>query len=292
MAFFLSKGRGGNSSNGLFYFQREEEKVMIGKRIRLERIMNRETGKTVIVPMDHGVSIGPVTGLINLPETVNAVANGGANAFVVHKGVAEAGHRRRGKDVGLIIHLSASTQMAPDPNSKTLVCTVEEAIKLGADGVSIHVNLGAEDERSMLNDLGNVGRIAMEWGMPLLAMMYTRGSKVKNEFDVKLVKHAARVGAELGADIVKVVYTGSVESFREVVEGCFVPVVIAGGEKMGNEEDIIEMIKGAMAAGAAGVSIGRNVFQHKDPEKIVQTISQIVHGSSVNEKVAKLEVRR
>ena len=265
---------------------------MTGKRIRLERIMNRETGKTVIVPMDHGVSIGPVIGLINLPETVNAVANGGANAFVVHKGVAEAGHRRGGKDVGLIIHLSASTQLAPDPNSKTMVCTVEEAIKLGADGVSIHVNLGAENERSMLNDLGYVGRVAMEWGMPLLAMIYTRGPKVKNEYDVKMVKHAARVGAELGADIVKVVYTGSVESFREVGEGCFVPVVIAGGEKMGNDEDIIEMIKGAMAAGAAGVSIGRNVFQHKDPEKIVQTISQIVHGSAVDEKVAKLGVRR
>jgi class I fructose-bisphosphate aldolase len=266
---------------------------MIGKRIRLERIMNRETGKTVIVPMDHGVSIGPVTGLINLPETVNAVANGGANAFIVHKGVAEAGHRRRGKDVGLIIHLSASTQMAPDPNSKTMVCTVEEAIKLGADGVSIHVNLGSEDERSMLNDLGYVGRVAMEWGMPLLAMMYTRGPKVKNEYEVRLVKHAARVGAELGADIVKVVYTGSVESFREVVEGCFVPVVIAGGEKMGNDEDIIEMIRGAMAAGAAGVSIGRNVFQHKDPGKIVQAISQIVHGSTpVKEKVKNLGVRR
>jgi predicted phospho-2-dehydro-3-deoxyheptonate aldolase len=290
--FFLSKGRGGNSSNGLFYLLGKEGKVMTGKRIRLERIMNRETGKTVIVPMDHGVTIGPVPGLINLPETVNAVANGGANAFVVHKGVAEAGHRRRGKDVGLIIHLSASTQLAPDPNSKTMVCTVEEAIKLGADGVSIHVNLGAENERSMLNDLGYVGRVAMEWGMPLLVMIYTRGPKVKNEYDVKLVKHAARVGAELGADIVKVVYTGSVESFREVVEGCFVPVVIAGGEKMGNDEDIIEMIKGAMAAGAAGVSIGRNVFQHKDPEKIVQTISQIVHGSAVDEKVAKLGVRR
>lgn len=265
---------------------------MIGKRIRLERIMNRETGKTVIVPMDHGVTIGPITGLINLPETVNAIANGGANAFVVHKGVAEAGHRRKGKDVGLIIHLSASTQLAPDPNSKTMICTVEEAIKLGADGVSIHINLGAEDERSMLNDLGNVGRIAMEWGMPLLAMMYTRGPKVKNEYDVKLVKHAARVGAELGADIVKVVYTGSPESFREVVEGCFVPVVIAGGEKMGNDEDIIEMVRGAMAAGAAGVSIGRNVFQHKDPEKIVQRISQIVHGTVGEEKVATIGAKR
>jgi len=266
---------------------------MIGKRIRMERIMNRDSGKTVIVPMDHGVTIGPIVGLINMQETINAVAIGGANAIVIHKGLVEAGHRRSGKDIGLIIHLSASTRMAPDPNSKTMVCMVEEAIKLGADGVSIHVNLGAEDERSMLNDLGQVGRVAMEWGMPLLAMMYTRGPKMKNEYDVKLVKHAARVGAELGADIVKVVYTGAVESFREVIEGCFVPVVIAGGEKMGNDEDIIEMVKGAMAAGAAGVSIGRNVFQHKDPEKIVQTISQIVHnGSVVEEKVKKLEVRR
>ena len=266
---------------------------MIGKKIRMERIVNRETGKTVIVPMDHGVTIGPVPGLINLPDTVDAVANGGANAFVVHKGVAEAGHRRRGKDVGLILHLSASTRMAPDPNSKTMVCTVEEAIKLGADGVSIHVNLGAEDERSMLNDLGYVGRVAMEWGMPLLAMIYTRGSKVTNEYDVNWVKHAARVGAELGADIVKVVYTGSTESFREVVEGCFVPVVIAGGEKMDNDEDIVEMVKGAMAAGAVGVSIGRNVFQHKAPEKIIQTISQIVHSSTATgEKVRKLGVIR
>ncbi len=263
---------------------------MIGKRIRMERIMNRETGKTVIVPMDHGVTIGPVPGLIDLPKTVNAVTNGGANAFIVHKGVAEAGHRRKGKDVGLIIHLSASTQMAPDPNSKTMVCTVEEAIKLGADAVSIHVNLGAEDERSMLEDLGMVAKVTFEWGMPLLAMMYTRGSKVENEYDVKMVKHAARVGAELGADIVKVVYTGSVESFREVVEGCFVPVVIAGGEKMGNDQDILKMVKGSMEAGGAGVSIGRNVFQHKDPTKIVQAISKIVHnGSTVEEGLMKLE---
>ena len=103
---------------------------------------------------------------------------------------------------------------------------------------------------------------------------------MEKEYDVKWVKHAARVGAELGADIVKVVYTGSPETFREVVEGCFVPVVIAGGEKMGNDHEILEMIRGALAAGGAGVSIGRNVFQHKDPVRIVQTISQIVHNGS------------
>ena len=81
--------------------------------------------------------------------------------------------------------------------------------------------------------------------MPLLAMMYMRGPKVKNGYDVSVVKHAARVGAELGADIVKVPYTGSPESFREVVEGCFVPVVIAGGEKMETDRDILEMVKGS-----------------------------------------------
>ncbi len=184
------------------------------------------------------------------------------------------------KDLGLIVHLSASTRMMSDSNCKIMVCTVEEAIKLGADAVSVHVNLGAEDERSMLRDLGAIAKEAMEWGMPLLAMMYTRGPKVDHEYDVRWVKHAARVGAELGADIVKVVYTGSPETFREVVEGCFVPVVIAGGEKMGNDQDILDMVQGSVAAGGAGVSIGRNVFQHKDPAKIVQAICRIVHNGS------------
>jgi predicted phospho-2-dehydro-3-deoxyheptonate aldolase len=251
---------------------------MIGKRIRLERIMDRSSGRTVIVPMDHGVTMGPLAGLIDMRQTINAVAAGGANAIVIHKGLVEAGHRKSGKDVGLIIHMSASTCMAPDPNSKVLVCGVEEAIRLGADAVSIHVNIGAGDEKEMLKDFGRVAREAIYWGMPLLAMMYMRGPKVKNAYDVNVVKHAARVGAELGADIVKVPYTGSVETFREVVEGCFVPVVIAGGEKMETDRDVLEMVKGSVSAGGAGVSIGRNAFQHRDPEKIIRVIYKLVHN--------------
>ena len=263
---------------------------MIGKKIRMDRIINRQSGKTVIIPMDHGITVGPMAGLIKMEETIHAVAVGGANAIVIHKGLIGAGQRAKGKDLGLIIHLSASTRMMPDPNCKIMVCTVEEAIKLGADAISVHVNIGAEDEKSMLKDLGTVAKEAMEWGMPLLAMMYTRGPKVKNEYDAKWVKHAARVGAELGADIIKVPYTGSPESFREVVEGCFAPVVIAGGEKMGNDQDILAMVKGAMVAGGAGISIGRNVFQHKNPARIVQSISRIVHnGSTVKEGLMGLE---
>jgi predicted phospho-2-dehydro-3-deoxyheptonate aldolase len=250
---------------------------MIGKKIRLERIINRNSGRTVIVPMDHGVTVGPIPGLEDMRETVSKVVAGGANAILMHKGIVSAGHRGRGRDVGLIIHLSGGTSLSPDPNAKELVCTVEEAVKLGADAVSIHINLGAETDKEMLRQLGYVSERCMEWQMPLIAMMYTRGPKIKDEYDIANTKHAARVGAELGADIVKCVYTGSVESFREVVQGCPVPVVIAGGEKMDSDEEIFRMAQGALEAGAAGLSIGRNAFQHKKVDKIIGTLSKMVH---------------
>ncbi|MBA7600062.1 2-amino-4,5-dihydroxy-6-oxo-7-(phosphonooxy)heptanoate synthase [subsurface metagenome] len=263
---------------------------MIGKEIRLERIIDRNSRKTVIIPMDHGVTVGPIEGLADMRTAVSKVVAGGANAILIHKGIVRAGHRGTGKDVGLIIHLSAGTSISPDPNAKELVCSVAEAIKLGADAVSVHINLGAETDKEMLAQLGQVSERCLEWQMPLVAMMYTRGPKIKNEFDVNNVKHAARVGAELGADIVKVPYTGSVDSFTEVVQGCTVPVVIAGGEKMDSDEDIFKMVEDALKAGAAGVSIGRNAFQHKKPDKMVAALSKMVHeGATVQEAIETLK---
>jgi len=250
---------------------------MLGKQIRMERIMDRNSGRTVIVPMDHGVTAGPMAGLTDMRSTVGEVAAGGANAVLMHKGMVRHAHRGGGSDVGLIVHLSAGTILSPDPNVKELVCTVEEALKLGADAVSVHVNLGARTDNMMLRQLGMVGEKCMEWQMPLLAMMYACGPKIKDEFDVGPVGHAARVGAELGADIVKVVYTGSSKSFAEVVEGCPVPVVIAGGPKCHNDVEMLRAVAEALEAGAAGISIGRNIFQHANPRSIVRALSAMVH---------------
>jgi len=237
--------------------------------------------------MDHGVTVGPIPGVNDMNKAVDNVGKGGANAIIVHKGIVRAGHRESGKDIGLIIHMSASTVMSPDPTGKVPVCTVEEAIKLGADGVSIHINLGAPSDDVMLANFGEVSRTCMEWGMPLIAMLYPRGDKIASEFDVKFVKHAARVGAEIGADIVKVNYTGSPQTFEQVTSGCPVPVVIAGGEKLESDKDLLDMVECAIKAGAAGVSIGRNAFQHTNPTRMVAAISRIVHeGASANE-VAK-----
>jgi fructose-bisphosphate aldolase/2-amino-3,7-dideoxy-D-threo-hept-6-ulosonate synthase len=262
---------------------------MRGKDIRLERIMNRNTRKTIIVPMDHGVSNGPIAGLIDMAQAVNLVAEGGANAVVGHVGLALHGHRQGGRDVGLILHLSASTSIGPDPNEKVLVNSVTNALKMGADAVSMHVNIGADSEARMLQDLGNVAVECMEWGMPLLAMMYPRGKNITRENDVEQVKLAARVAAELGADIVKTVYTGDPESFREVTRGCPVPVVVAGGSKT-DDRTTLELIEGAMAGGAAGISIGRNAFQHRTPARFVRAAACIVHANkSVEEALAILE---
>ncbi|TAJ45353.1 2-amino-3,7-dideoxy-D-threo-hept-6-ulosonate synthase [Methanofollis fontis] len=260
---------------------------MRGKQIRMERIMDRNTGKTIIVPMDHGVTAGPMPGLIDMGRTVDAVADGGANAVLGHLGLALYGHRQSGRDIGLILHLSASTTLGPDPNEKVIVNTVTNALKMGADAVSVHINIGAGSEARMLEDLGQVAVECMDWGMPLLAMMYPRGAKIPDEKDVEAVCLAARAGAELGADIIKTVYTGDPDSFREVTRGCPVPVVVAGGSKT---EDLstLQLIEGAMEGGAAGLSIGRNAFQHRHPDRFLRAAAAIVHGGRTAEEALEM----
>ena len=225
----------------------------LGKQVRLQRIFNRETGRAIIVPMDHGVSVGPIEGIENIHKTVSDMADGGADAVLMHKGLCRCCFRAsgEGKDVGLIIHLSASTSLSSYSNKKRLV--------------------------------GEVARVAEEWSMPLLAMLYARGPRITNEFDPAVVAHCARVGVELGADIVKVPYTGDIDSFAEVIAGCCVPVVIAGGPRTETTREFLEMVDNSLKAGGSGLSVGRNVFQH--PKRV-----QLVHqGLSLDEALAVVE---
>lgn len=253
-----------------------------GKKRRLKRVF-RDDERTVIVPMDHGVAVGPVTGLVNMQEVINKLLRGGVDAVVLHRGVAK--HVDTGK-AGLIVHLSGITKLGPDPNNKVQVCSVEEAVRIGADAVSVHVNVGAEQEDKMLVKLGRVADDCDRCGVPLLAMMYPRGPKIKNQHAVDVVAHAARLGAELGADVIKTNYTGDVETFKEVVRGCYVPVIMAGGPKVETVREVLQMVHDSIKAGGAGISIGRNVFQHENPTRMIEALSAIVHnGASVNESL-------
>lgn len=251
-----------------------------GKKRRLKRIF-RDDNRTVIVPMDHCVAMGPVTGLVNMQEIINKLLQGGVDAVVIHRGVAK--HVDAG-NAGLIIHLSGITKLGPDPNNMVQVCSVEEAIRIGADAVSVHVNVGAEQEDKMLAKLGRVADDCDRYGVPLLAMVYPRGPNIQNQYAVDVVAHAARLGAELGADIIKTNYTGDAETFKEVVRSCYVPVIVAGGPKVETVREVLQMVYDSIKAGGAGLSIGRNVFQHENPTLMVKALSAIVHrGASVDE---------
>jgi predicted phospho-2-dehydro-3-deoxyheptonate aldolase len=245
-----------------------------GKARRLGRIF-RGDGKTVIVPMDHGVSVGPIEGLGDVRKTVNHVAKGGADAVLVHAGLAKIVDT---PGLGLILHLSGATRLTNDPNWKTQVCTVKEAVRLGADAVSVHVNMGSEHEQNMLDNFSRILDECDDYSMPLLAMMYPRGPKIRNEHSAEVVSHAARLGYELGADVVQTNYTGDVESFRNVVNSVRVPVVVAGGPKVDNVSECLRTVYESIKAGAAGVSIGRNVFQHQDPRIMTRALTEIVHN--------------
>ena len=246
---------------------------MNGKDIRLNRIMSH--GKAVIIPMDHGTTVGPIPGLIDMNHTVSEVDRGGATAVVLHKGIMR--HLSAPTSCGIIMHLSASTMVAQDPDRKVLVGTVQEAVRRGADAVSVHVNIGGTPgEPSMLEAIGTVADQCDEHQMPLLAMMYPRGPNIPEALHAESVALAARVGAELGADIVKTVYTGDIDTFRAVVRSCPVPIVIAGGPKCSTDLELLRRVEDAMTAGAAGVSLGRNAFQHENPRELVHALRNII----------------
>jgi class I fructose-bisphosphate aldolase len=210
-------------------------------------------------------------------EAVGKIVEGGANAVIEHKGLVRCGHRTKGRDIGLIVHLSASTSLSPFPNAKSLVASVEDAVRLGADAVSIHCNLGDATEAAMLADFGKVASDANNWGMPLLAMVYARGPKIKDEYAPEIVAHCARVGTELGADVVKVSYTGDIKSFSKVCDSCCVPIVIAGGPKLDSSESFLQMVHDSIQAGGSGLSVGRNVFQHENPTRLIEALNMVVH---------------
>lgn len=246
--------------------------MVLGKDIRLNRIL--KNGKMLCVPMDHGISSGPLEGIKDINKFIYDTENSGLTCILVNKGIIKI--LSRPINIGLIAHMSGSTSLGPDPNKKVLLGSVKEAIRLGADAVSLHINIGSKEEPMMLYSLGLIADECNEWSVPLIAMMYPRGENIKNPNDPTIISHAARIGAEAGADIVKTIYTGNIDTFREVIKSCPVPIVIAGGPASKTSNDTLEMCYGAIQAGAKGVTFGRNIFEYPNPNKIINALYEII----------------
>ena len=243
---------------------------MSGKTIRMKRLMRN--GKMLCVPLDHGITNSYVSHLSNFKTTVNAIVSGGASSIIVHKGLVR--FIPNNNQAGIIVHLSASTENIK-PVYKTIVCEVEEAIRLGADAVSVHINLNNDYEKLMLQDFARISKDCEKFGIPLLAMMYIRDNDNNDIATPALVKHSIRIAAELGADIVKIGANWEQEELKSIIKDALIPVVIAGGDLL-TAEQLYEVTKKAMDTGIIGVSFGRNVFFFFFPEETIRLLSQII----------------
>ncbi|MEV5968488.1 2-amino-3,7-dideoxy-D-threo-hept-6-ulosonate synthase [Streptomyces sp. NPDC051921] len=254
------------------------EQLSFARRLRLRRLYRHAPDRLLVVPLDHSVTDGPVTGGSRVGALVGDLARHHVDAVVLHKGALRRIDPEWFAHTSLIVHLSASTVHAPDPNAKYLVAGVEEALRLGADAVSVHVNLGADEERRQVADLAAVGDACDRWNVPLLAMMYPRGPKIADPRDPALVAHAIQLAADLGADIVKSPYVGSVGAMRDVTATAAVPVIVTGGPRNDDEAATLAYVEEALSGGAAGIAMGRNVFQAPNPGALTDKLSDLVHG--------------
>ena len=248
------------------------------RAMRLHRLFRM--GTLMVVPLDHPISDGPIAGGVNCLDTLVArLAGNGVDAVVLHKGAVRQIKPQRFRDLSLIVHLSASTAHAPDPNAKYLVTDVPEALRYGADAVSVHVNLGSPQERQQLADLGAVAADCDRWNLPLMAMMYLRGPAIPDPHRPDLVAHAATIAAELGADIVKTAYVGDVEAMRAVTASCPIPLIAAGGPRLSGDENVRQLVRDVIHSGADGIAMGRNIFQAPDPGALAAMVAAMVHGA-------------
>ena len=255
---------------------------------RLERIL--PGGKGVWVPLDHGISNYPEDGLERTNSIIRELIQAKVDAIVVHKGILSHQMKLRNWD-GFVCHVSASTIHGGNrSHEKVSIATAEECLDRGAIAVSGQINIGDLSEADMLIEIGDLTTDAWALGLPVLGMMYPHGPNMKIDTSDKTngVAHAARLAWEIGCNVVKVPWTGSVESFRLVTDAVPIPVLIAGGPKGSSFVELLKIVEMSIQAGGSGVCIGRRIFGSDNPGLYAKALRAVVHEGASAESAAAM----
>lgn len=270
--------------------------MAIGKQLRLRRFMG--SGRSVIVAVDHGNTAGVVAGLENPVEVVKMVAHNGADGILVSPGILEQVVDVV-ENLAIVLRIDGCVSMRGGGPLRLYV-DVEQACRLGVDGVVVNATIGSPYESEELKKLGEVCAIGRDRGMPVLAEMRTQrmlsdprdsGGKSDSISPLDLageVAMAGRIGAELGADAIETRYSGDIESFRKVVLSTGRPVLVAGGPfREAGLADTLHLVDAVLEAGASGVVFGRNIWQQSDPAGALRAVSAMVHeDATIDEALA------
>jgi len=256
-----------------------------GLKIRYDRVVNPQTGKTVLLPFDHGLPFGPLPGIVNPRQTARWAAEAGANGIIFNQGLAHVLFGEYNIRLATIHMLTNSCTL----EHAALFGSVTRAVKWAADAVALEVLVGAETEREMIEQAASVVEACETWNMPSLFMMYPADSFIQRVGRAEAVRRSARAGAELGATIVKTAWPGSKDDMAGVVESCPVPLVVAGGSKK-SVAGTFQLVRDLMDVGVMGVAMGRNLWGAENPVKMIKAISALVHqDAEVQDALAMLE---
>lgn len=263
-----------------------------GKKVRLSRIFRR--GRALIVAIDHGLKAGPLKGIENPRKVVEVAAEERADAVMATPPIIEHVSDLLSGLYAIARVDGGATSIGPSITDDTVLFTVEEAVRAGADAVVAFGYVGVENEREQIRKLSRVAGECRRLGVPLVAEMlpvdlvkhhFSGGSRSLNPESVAL---AARVGWEVGADAVKTYYTGDPESFKRVVDSCPIPILVLGGPPVADFTAFLKQVEDALKAGARGVIVGRNVWQHPTPRQALKALSRVVHeGCPAQEAVGE-----
>lgn len=254
---------------------------MADKTSLLDKLL--PNGRGVWIPMDHGVSDYPVSGLDDTELRITELIEAGVDAIIAQKGlVSHYSHltKQTNSSTSFVIHFSISTRHGgPDASNKVLVGTADEVLSRGASGASAQINMGSPNEASMIERMGSLSRDCHNLGIPLLGMVYARGENLKPiEGDSSNCgAHAARLAFEIGCDVAKVSWTGDEDALSTIRKAVPIPILITPGTGITNDLELLGLVEKGIKLGANGVCMGRSVFGHKSPQKIATALRLIVH---------------
>jgi fructose-bisphosphate aldolase/2-amino-3,7-dideoxy-D-threo-hept-6-ulosonate synthase len=246
---------------------------MIGIDRRMKRLLKGPARRCLLIALDHGPWLGPVPGLDRPREIVCKVVAGGATAMLVTPGFLGQVASVTDPGMAIVLRVSLSAGLSSEAVQEVPAFTATTALRLDADAVAVSIFFGRGGEVSMMHWLGELIEQSHGLGMPVVAEMMPPEASF---YDPDAIAHAARIGMELGADIVKTNYCGNMEAFRQVVSAVPVPILVAGGPTDGGDAGALRIAREAVEAGAAGVAFGRRVWQAKDPETLVREVRDVI----------------
>lgn len=260
--------------------------AMLGKEVRMSRLVNPKSNKMMAITVDHAISrgIAPMKGLQPIQSTIDKIIAGRPDAMTMTKGIAEHCMWKNAGKVSILLKCSSYSPV--QPTSDVAFGTVDEAIRMGADAVSIGAMMLGDYQAEQIREIGRFSEECMRKGMPLIGHIYPKGESVPADKRAawENIAYCVRSAAELGIDIIKTTYTGDPESMGRVVECCPARVVIQGGDACKTLDDYLNMTREAMDCGVGGVTMGRFVWDYQDITALVVVLRKIIHeGYSVKE---------